>query len=99
MTPSELARVKAQVVAQKIYKKDSIADQAYEIGSLESVGLSWRLGDDYVKNIQAVTPAQIQKVAKKYLDDDRLTIAVLDPLPLTGKELQVPSTAGEGYVR
>ncbi|MBX9586128.1 MAG: insulinase family protein [Gammaproteobacteria bacterium] len=98
VTPSELARVKAQVVAQKIYKKDSIADQAYEIGGLESVGLSWRLSEDYVKNIQAVTPAQIQKVAKKYLIEDRLTIAVLEPLPLTGKESQAPSTAGEGHV-
>jgi zinc protease len=98
VTPSELARVKAQVVAQKVYKKDSISDQAYEIGSLESVGLSWRLGEDYVKNIQAVTPAQIQKVAKKYLIQDRLTIAILEPLPLTGKEPLAPSSVGEGHV-
>ncbi len=98
VTPSELARVKAQVVAQRIYKKDSISDQAYEIGSLESVGLSWRVGEDYVKNIQAVTPAQIQKVAKKYLIEEKLAVAVLEPLPLTGKESQAPSTAGEGHV-
>lgn len=98
VSPAELARVKAQVAAQRIFKKDSISEQAYEIGSLETVGLSWRLGEDYVKNIQAVTPAQIQAVAKKYLNDDRLTVAVLEPLPLTGKESQAPSTAGEGHV-
>lgn len=94
VTPSELARVKAQVVAQKLYKKDSISGQAEEIGSLESVGLSWKVGEDYVKNIQAVTPAQIQQVAKKYLVNDRMTVAVLEPLPLTGKEQQTHSEVG-----
>ena len=94
VTPSELARVKAQVLAQKIYKKDSIKGQAEEIGSLETVGLSWQVGEDYVKNIQAVTPAQIQQVAKKYLINDRLTVAVLEPLPLMGKEPPMRSEVG-----
>lgn len=98
VTPNELARVKAQVVAEKLYKKDSITSQAEEIGSLESMGLSWQLGEDYVKNIQAVTPAQIQQVAKKYLVSDRLTTAVLEPLPLTGKEPQPKGTPGENHV-
>ena len=98
VTPAELARVKAQVVAQKIYKKDSISDQAQEIGSLESVGLSWKTGEDYVKNIQAVTPAQIQAVAKKYLVNERLTVAVLEPLPLTGNEPTAHASAGDSHV-
>jgi zinc protease len=98
VTPRELARVKAQVVAQKIYQKDSITSQAQEIGSLESVGLSWQLGEDYVKNIKAVTPAQIQQVAKKYLVKDRMTIAELEPLPLTGKESEANFSLGGNHV-
>lgn len=99
VTPGELARVKAQVLAQKIYKKDSISSQAQEIGSLESVGLSWQLGEDYAKNIQAVTPEQIKQAAIKYLVSERLTIATLDPLPLTGKEPVSASLVGSSHVQ
>ncbi len=96
VTTDELARVKAQVVASKVYQKDSILAQAREIGKLESIGLSWRDGDAYVKNIQAVTPLQILEVAKKYLIADRLTIAVLEPLPLDGKRIEEQFEVGGG---
>jgi len=35
--------------------------------------------------LQQVTAAQIQAVAKKYFDDDALTVGILDPQPLDGK--------------
>ena len=75
----ELDRFKTQIVASKVYEKDSIFYQAMQIGTLETVGLDWRLMDSFVDNIRAVTPEQIQKVARKYLIDDRLTVATLDP--------------------
>ena len=83
VSPQELDRVKAQVVASAVYERDSVFYQAMQIGTLESVGLDWRLIDEYVDRIRAVSAEQIQQVAKKYLDDDKLTIAVLDPLPLS----------------
>ncbi len=78
----ELKRIKAQAVASKVYEKDSIFYQAMQIGTLETVGLDWRLSDQYVDKIRAVTPEQIQQVARKYLVDDHLTVAVLDPQPI-----------------
>src|SRR5690554_4731327 len=42
---AELARVRAQVVAAEVYQQDSITSQATQIGTLETVGLSWRLQD------------------------------------------------------
>src|SRR5690554_288560 len=42
---TELARVRAQVVAAEVYQQDSITSQATQIGTLETVGLSWRLQD------------------------------------------------------
>jgi zinc protease len=51
---------------------------------LETVGLDWRMLDDYVDKLRAVTAEQVQAVARKYLIDDRLTVAVLEPLPLNG---------------
>jgi zinc protease len=80
--PAELQRVITQLVAGKVYERDSIMAQAMQIGSLEALGLGWRLADEVVERIRAVTPEQVQAVARKYLDDKRLTVAVLDPLPM-----------------
>ena len=77
----ELERIKTQVVADTIYERDSMFYQGMIIGALESVGLDWRVYEDYVKNIQAVTAEQVQAVAKKYFTDDRLTVAKLVPAP------------------
>ncbi|MBT8133721.1 MAG: insulinase family protein, partial [Gammaproteobacteria bacterium] len=77
----ELDRVKAQVVAAQVYKQDSIFYQAMEVGMLDTIGLPWQIKDDYVEKILAVTAEQVQQVANKYLTDDRLTVAVLEPLP------------------
>jgi len=82
VSQDELDRIKAQVVASKVYEKDSIFYQAMQIGTLETVGLDWRLMDEYVDRLKAVTPEQIREVANKYLDEDRLTVAVLQPLPM-----------------
>ena len=82
VTDKELARVKAQVVASKVYEKDSIFYQAMTIGMLETVGLDWTLSEQYADRINKVTKEQIQQVAKKYLVDDNLTVAVLDPQPI-----------------
>ncbi|MFP5344783.1 MAG: insulinase family protein, partial [Gammaproteobacteria bacterium] len=56
--------------------------QAMQIGMLETVGLGWRVMDEYLDRINAVTAEQVQQVARKYLTDDRLTVAVLEPLPM-----------------
>ena len=77
--PEELERVKAQVIAQNVYQNDSLDNQALNIGIPESIGLSWRVDQQYVQRIKAVTPQQIQQVAKQYLIPARLTVAVLHP--------------------
>ncbi len=88
----ELERVKAQVVASNVYERDSVFYQAMQIGILETVGLGWPVLEEYVDRVRAVTVEQVQKVARKYLDDDRLTIAILNPQPV--KERKPPDTPG-----
>ncbi|MBI5782636.1 MAG: insulinase family protein [Gammaproteobacteria bacterium] len=85
VSAEELKRVKAQVVAGNVYSRDSVFYQAMQIGRLAAVGLDWRMLDDYVKNLNAVTAEQVQAVARKYLVDTNLTVAVLDPQPM-GKD-------------
>jgi zinc protease len=82
ISEEELQRVKAQVIAADVYQRDSMFYQAMQIGMLEGTGLSWRDLDDYPHRLQAVTAEQVQAVARKYLVDDQLTVAVLDPQPI-----------------
>jgi zinc protease len=93
ISQEELARVVAQVAATDVYQQDSLFYQGMRLGTLETVGLGWNRLDDYVQRIQAVTPEQVRAVARKYLTDDRLTVATLEPLPLDGRRPSVP-TAG-----
>ncbi len=81
--PEELARVKAQVVSADVYEKDSMFYQGMIIGMLETIGLTWQMADEYVAKVQAVTAEQVREVARKYLVDDKLTVAELDPQPIT----------------
>ncbi len=90
VTPEELARVKAQSIANQTFEKDSYMNQANEIGALEAVNLSWREIDNYIKNINLVTAEQVQAVAKKYLVPQRMTIATLVPLPLKPNQKDQP---------
>ncbi len=82
VSKSELDKVINQVVASRVYELDSVFYQAMQIGLLETIGLDWKLLDEHVDNLRAVTPEMIQKVATKYLRDDNLYIAELDPLPI-----------------
>ncbi len=82
VTVEELDRVKAGVIAADVYQRDSMFYQAMQIGTVETIGFSWKILQDYPGKLRAVTPEQVQAVAKKYLLQDNLTIATLDPQPL-----------------
>ena len=91
VTEKELRRVRAQVVSGHVFQLDSMFYQAMQIGQLESVGLSYRDLDTIIKKLQAVTAKQVREVAIKYLIDDSLTVAVLDPQPLEQRSV-IPSS-------
>lgn len=92
----ELKRIKAQVVANAVYERDSVFYQAMQIGMLETIGLDWRLSDAYVENVQAITAEQVQAVAKKYFVDKTLTVAELIPIPLDGNKQAVSAGGRHG---
>lgn len=83
VSPAELERIKAQVTAAKVYELDSVFYQAMQLGMLETVGLDWREAERYVERVNAITPEQVRLVAREFLQPHRLTVAILDPLPLS----------------
>jgi len=90
VTEDELQRVKSQVVASHVYERDSMFYQARQIGSLDMAGLSPGVIDLFVEKLKIVTAEQVIAVAKKYLVDVGLTVAYLDPQPLSGKRPAAP---------
>ncbi len=82
ISQQELERVKAGVIASDVYQRDSMFYQGMQLGTIETIGLSWKMLEDYPNKLRAVTAEQVQAVAKKYLHQDNLTIATLDPQPI-----------------
>ena len=94
VTPEELSRARAQLVAGQIYKLDSMFAQAMEIGQLEAVGIPHGKNARMIEKLQAVTAEDVQAVAARYFGDDGLTVAVLDPQPLPAAPRQASAPAG-----
>jgi zinc protease len=93
----ELQRVKAQVTAGEVYKRDSVFYQAMQIGQLESAGLSYKAVPVMLQKLQAVTAQQVQDVAREIFNDDHLTVATLDPQPLSDKPKHNPAGADHAH--
>ncbi|WP_248805198.1 M16 family metallopeptidase [Pseudomonas sp. MWU13-2100] len=75
----ELERVRAQVIAGLVYERDSITSQASAIGILETVGLSWKMMDTELADLQSVTPQDLQNAARTYFTRERLSVAHVLP--------------------
>ncbi len=100
VSESELQRVKAQVLAGQVFQQDSLFYQAMQIGEWTTAGLDYKARDIRYAKLRAVTAEQVKAVAARYLVDDRLTVAVLDPQPLPeGPPQARPATMGAGHVR
>lgn len=82
VTQQELNRVKAAVIASDVYQRDSMFYQGMQIGQLVTMGYDWHMLKTYPDKLKAITSAQVQAVAQKYLVKDNMTIATLDPQPI-----------------
>lgn len=78
VSASALARVKAQVIADQVFAKDSMMAQAELIGSYEVVGLPWLWSQQAVAQLQAVTAQEVQSVMKTYFVNKNLTVAEVE---------------------
>lgn len=79
LAAADLARIKAGVIADEVYRKDSLIGQASLLGQLAVVGLPWQLDYEFAEKIKAVTADQVQQVAKKYLNSKFVSSAYLKP--------------------
>lgn len=78
----EIAKIKNQIISNKVYSEDDISNQAIQIGSLESLNVTWKFYEVYLQELQKITAEDIKAVAKKYFIDKNLTVAYLKPLDM-----------------
>ena len=91
VTEAELGRVKTQWVAGNIYKRDSLFNQARELGSWWVQGLPLDTDDRLIERLRRVTAQQVKEVALRYFGDDQLTVAHL--LPQASPRATMPAIA------
>ena len=94
ISADELQRIKTQYRAQRIFGQDSVENQAFEIGSMENAGFSWREIDTVYAGVERITAEDIRAVARHYLQTDRMTVAVLSPQAVTPEK---PAAQGDAH--
>lgn len=80
---AELARVKTQLVAGKVFESDSIFYQAMRLGMFETNGHGWQASLRLNARLREVTAEQVQAVARQYLVPGNMTEARLVPTTMT----------------
>ncbi|MHC4970942.1 MAG: M16 family metallopeptidase [Planctomycetota bacterium] len=77
--PEELERAKVQVVADYQLRLQSVEDQAEQVGRDYLTTGDPCFSQRYVDRIQSVTPEEVVAAARRWLDPNGLTVAVLKP--------------------
>ena len=93
ISESELRRVKNQWEAAAVYGRDSLFNQAREMGSFWAEGLPLDTNDRLITALQAITAEQVRSVAARYFGDDELTVAHLLPQARTAPLARKPAMA------
>ncbi len=79
----ELQKAKNQIESEFIFAQDSVHALAELLGRYESVA-SWKLLDGFLEGVRKVTAADVQRVARQYLQQDNRTVAILIPTKSAG---------------
>ena len=85
----ELEDAKSYFIGSFARKMDSLGKRAWLLGYVETYGLGLDYPWKYPELIRHLTPADIQKVAAKYLHPDNYLLVVV------GKKSAMPSLSGE----
>lgn len=93
VTPEELERAKVSMRATYILSNRDIGSQASQIGYNQTVAKDYRYSDRYLDAVEKVTIADVQRVAKQYLQGDRRVVGYFEPSVITGSTGTTPSNS------
>jgi zinc protease len=78
ITDAELEKARTQIEAEVIFDRDSTDQIAASLSEAIAVA-DWRWYAEYTDAIRRVTREDVQRVAKTYFEDDRLTVGTFLP--------------------
>lgn len=82
-TASEIARAKVQLKAGYLLGNRDINAQASQLGNDQTTTGDYQFTDKYLAGVERVTAADVQRVAKKYLQPNLKTIGFFEPTQIT----------------
>ncbi|HEU4751588.1 MAG TPA: hypothetical protein VFU47_00690, partial [Armatimonadota bacterium] len=75
---AELTYAKRSLRGSYISDTETYSGQAATLGYYDSID-RWQFASDYLQHVDAVTPEQVQAVARKYLKQDESVAVLLKP--------------------
>jgi zinc protease len=75
----EMAKARLNIEASFLRARETVEGRARQIGYFQTVRGDWRLEDEYLARIRAVTPEDVRRVARAYLKPENMTVAMLAP--------------------
>jgi zinc protease len=75
----ELERAKTQCIAAYVFHRQTAEDQAEDVGGNLLGVRDPDFSDRYLEGVRKVTADEVQRVARKYIDRDRMVAAVVRP--------------------
>ena len=85
VSAEELQRAKTQLQAAFVLNNQDISSQASQLAYSQMIAGDYQYSDRYLQAIAQVTTADIQRVAKAYLDSAKQTIGIFEPTLIDGK--------------
>ncbi len=80
ISPEELAAAKHALLASYLFDTQTNTGRADALGFYSRID-TYQYDTGYVANFEAVTPAEVQAIARKYLDPSVYTLVTLLPVP------------------
>jgi zinc protease len=87
-TKEEVEDAKKYLLGSLPFRFTTLSAVAGQLLAAERYGLGFDFLEKYRKEVSAVTPADVQSVAKKYIDPKTLTIVAVGPIAKDGKPLK-----------
>lgn len=69
LSEKDLQRAKGYTVGSYTLSHQRLMERAFELGSLESMGVGWKMYYDFADKVDAVTASDVQRAANKYFNN------------------------------
>ena len=79
LTKDELEQVKSRLLANNIYKFDSVFYQVMQVGMMETKNHDWRLLDNYIQDINSINEDDLKAIAQKVIINNKYLYSLIRP--------------------